>query len=115
MKTIFRADLTIYDGCDDGWLYVDKHRNGYDVTASDYLDNVLSPADALALANALLDDLGLGWLAYPENKPVEFGMYEVTLSEGIYRVRTDLWDGDIWTLKNVIAFRKTRPYESEVE
>jgi hypothetical protein len=70
---------------------------------------------ALALADAIYEAEGYGWLAYPENKPVEFGMYEVTLSEGIYRVRTDLWDGDIWTLKNVIAFRKTRPYESEVE
>jgi len=54
-------------------------------------------------------------LPYPENEPEEFGMYEVTLSKGIYRVKTDIWDGTSFILKNVIAFRNPRPYEGEVE
>lgn len=76
---------------------------------------VINHNDAIALTDAIYEAEGYGQLPYPENEPEEFGMYEVTLSKGIYRVKTDIWDGTSFILKNVIAFRNPRPYEGEVE
>jgi hypothetical protein len=110
MREIFYGETIQYGGS----VHITKDGDDYDFNVSNYLYGI-SSTQALALADAIYKAEGLGWLPYPERTPEEFGMYEVTLSEGLYRVRAALWDGGIWTLKDVIAFRKPRPYESEVE
>jgi hypothetical protein len=74
----------------------------------------LDAEQALALADAIYEAEGYGWLPYPENKPEELGLYEVTILEGNKRVENDTWDGHGWTWRGVIAYRKPRPYEGEV-
>ena len=74
-------------------------------------------------AEAILDDLGLGWLPYPENKPTENNAYLVTAYNpqdpdntwtefDTYDFDADRWDGIY-----VIAFKRERPtpYQPEEE
>lgn len=75
---------------DDGWITADQ---------------------ALIVANAILDDLGLGWKSYPDNRPdsdIIMQGFEVTVhpegNEGGY-VTHAKWEWDHWSLDNVIAFR----------
>jgi len=69
-----------------------------------------------AIADEIYDDLGLGWKAYPEEKPGESMDYLVTcvgVNEGIYFEMTNVWWGRRWMNKRykVIAFRKPTPYQ----
>lgn len=48
----------------------------------------------------------LKWLPYPKHKPDKLGLYLVTSTKEYYPVKTDVWDGHVWTLCGVIAFAK---------
>jgi hypothetical protein len=78
----------------------------------------------LEMVEAVLDELGLGWLPYPENKPKEGEVYEVTLDlshvekwhyESVfmaYFLNGDWMDDNDEPLEwSVLAFRKPIPYQ----
>ena len=83
-----------------------------------------------ALANYILDDMGYGWLPYPENVPEETGVYEITRKKDWFspdyepETWTDVavWDNDVqdWfeydgdKTITVLAFRPLpAPYQPE--
>lgn len=71
---------------------------------------IIDDDTARALADAIYNDLGLGWLPYPENKPEDTGLYSIyfiTTSKGV--VDTDYYDDfdEEWRrYDDVIAFMR---------
>ena len=95
--------ITLMDG---GYVIKSKAR-GIIIDTSD---------DALALANAILDDMGLGWKPYPENKPEVSGWYLVQITDWSvptinYWRKDERWKHDY---NRIEAFRPLpAPYQPE--
>ena len=63
---------------DDEGIYFDKQGKSRSidlVKGMSELRNEITPIEARALADAIYNDLGLGWLPYPENKPEDAKEY----------------------------------------
>ena len=67
---------------DDEGIYFDKQGKSRSidlVKGMSELRNEITPIEARALADAIYNDLGLGWLPYPENIPPLAGYYFITM------------------------------------
>ena len=98
---------------DDEGIYFDKQGKSRSidlVKGMSELRNEITPIEARALADAIYNDLGLGWLPYPENEPEDTGIYSayfITTSKGV--VDTDYYDdydGRWRRYDDVIAFKR---------
>jgi hypothetical protein len=119
MKTIFYAD-NIYGG---EIVLKRRTRNlGYFLICAPRPNEakpIITNKQAADLAIALLEDLGLGWLPYPENKPKVSGEYLVSIEypQGRRAVKSDHYHNDTenWDKYRVVyAFRPLpEPYGGE--
>jgi len=90
-------------------LYKRLRNRGYHVIAVNDSQDTAPRIDnetALALAEAILEDLGLGWKPYPENTPDTKGEYDVTFYDQVddvywvSKARWDIYKDNNWSLTN---------------
>lgn len=94
----------------------------YDM-GGDEISKLITPLEALELADALYDELGLGWLPYPENVPETNGVYIITfklkgkLYEEAATYKNGTWSDMLGGIPNedIVAYRKPSPYQPESE
>lgn len=76
------------------------------------------PDEARALADAIYNELGLGWLPWSneDNEPDFDMLYDVTFTnwEGELATKTLVYQADLWKTMRVIAYReRPKPYQPE--